>query len=294
MKIQKIFLLPLAVILVVLCTACSRSDKSVDDTVNHRVIHEKAIRLVDDKQRQEWEIPLAKLLSNVQVPYGEHGEIMGYQAAVDPNAPSIPACYTCGLLDITSDGVPELLVHPLGYGGSAGNATYFIYDIYSGKELGSIDGGHEGAWCVYYDTEADEYCLIGQYWWRYGWPERDRFIKKVKYDAELQQYTEDDYFRTYHAVDVVWEETTDTDSSQSVEWAEGYSRTTFYLYSEKVSMDTYYAEYDRFVKTYIRIPETELVLFYWDDISDDEDSYEEKGRKMARALVNSEQAFILP
>ncbi len=293
-KIKKLFLPILASILCVLCVACNRSARSVDDTANRSVIHGKTFHFANDRQRQEWEEPLAKLLSNVLVPYGEHGEIMGTQAAIDPNAPSIPASYTCGLLDITGDGVPELLVHPLGYGGSAGNATYFIYDIYSGQELGSIDGGHEGAWCVYYDTEAEGLQLIGQYWWRYGWPERDRFIKKVKYDPELQQYTEDAYFRTYHVIDAVWEEAADADPNQSVGWVESYPSTTFYLHGQEVSMDDYYTEYDRFVKTCIRIPETELVLFYWDDVSDDEDSYEEKGRKMAHALISSEQEFIQP
>ena len=57
-------------------------------------------------------------------------------------------------------------------------------------------------------------------------------------------------------------------------------------------MDDYYAEYNCFVTKYIRIPETELVLFSWDEVSNDEDDYITKGEKMAEALITSKQKFI--
>ena len=85
-------------------------DVDINQETAKYIIKGKEIVFVDDELKKEWKEPLAKLLSNVLVPYGEHGEIMGYEAAVDPNAPTIPGSLECGLLDITRDGIPGLSV----------------------------------------------------------------------------------------------------------------------------------------------------------------------------------------
>ena len=75
-------------------------------------------------------------------------------------------------------------------------------------------------------------------------------------------------------------------------WLENYPNTTYGVNNQAVYLDDYYAEYDWFVQNCIRIPETELLLFSWDDVSDDEDDYITKGEKMAHALISSSQQFI--
>ena len=57
-------------------------------------------------------------------------------------------------------------------------------------------------------------------------------------------------------------------------------------------MDDYYEEYDWFIQNCIRIPETELILIDWDDVTEDGDDYVTKGEKMAQALITSSQMFI--
>lgn len=265
------------------------------DTVTKRIIKDKEIFFVNDELKEDWKEPLSKLLSNVLVPYGEHGEIMGYEAAVDPNAPTIPACYECGLLDITRDGVPELLIYPLGYFGSSGTATYFIYDIFTGEKLGSIGGGISESWCEYYYSETDEIKLVGQYWLRGGWEERDRYILTTAYYEEYGEFHGSSYLHTYHRIageqtDIVDEDP--DDMYYTATWIESYPETLYYIEGKEVYLDDYYEEYDWFIQNCIRIPETELVLIDWDDVTDDEDDYVTRGSKMAQALITSKQRFI--
>jgi len=261
------------------------------------IIGGKEIFFVDDDTKKEWKAPLAKLLSNVLVPYGEGGDILGYEASVDPNAPVIPQSYRCGLLDITQDGVPELLVHPFGYHGSSGTSTYFVYNIYSGQKLGEIDGGSGESWCYYYYTETDELNLIGQYWLRCGWDWRDRYMTKVYYEDSVGECMEAVYLHTAHAINGEETDIVDEDPDDmfyTATWVESYPETTYYRYGQEVYLDDYYAEYDWFLQKCIRIPETELVLINWDDISDADDDYSTKGSKMADALISSDQEFIQP
>ena len=251
---------------------------------------------VSDEAKQEWKEPLAKLLSNVLIPYGENGDIMGYKATADPHAPAIPQCYRCGLLDVTMDGVPELLVHPFGYFGSSGTETYFVYNIYSGQKLGEIDGGNGQSWCVYYDTENDDLDLVGQYWLRGGWAWRDRYITKVFYDESTMECSEVQHFHTSHEIAGEKTDIVDQDPDDmfyTATWVESYPSTTYYVHGKEVYLDDYYAEYGHFIKTCIRIPETELLMFGWDQVAEGEEDYAVKGAKMAEALITSEQEFVL-
>ena len=307
MKKQRIKLIALILLSMVILSfvGCTQKENDIDSDsdINARAsvpnckINGREFYFVSDEVKQEWKEPLAKLLSNVLIPYGEHGEILGYEATIDPKAPVIPQCYECGLLDITMDGVPELLVHPFGYFGSSGTATYFVYNIYSGQKLGEIDGGNGQSWCLYYNTEYDSVDLIGQYWLRGGWAWRDRYITEVYYDESIMECFEAQQFRTSHEItgeqtDIVDEDP--DDMFYTATWSESYPSTTYYVNRQEVYLDDYYAEYNHFVKTCIRIPETELILISWDDVSGDEDDYTTKGAKMAEALVTSEQEFILP
>ena len=254
------------------------------------VVGGKAYDFVGDEVKKEWEEPLARLLSNVYLPYGENGDILGYEATVDPHAPVIPQSYACGLFDVTGDGVPELLVYPLGYGGSSGNATYFVYNFYSGQKLGEIDGGNAQSLCLYHDTEKGDTDIFGRYWLRGGWAYRGRYITEVTYDEMLMECFQSTYLSTSH--DVEQEETVDEDGEMMID--EIYSNTEYYVYGKEVSIDDYYAEYDSFSVRYVRIPETELVTVRWSDVTEDADDYVTRGQKMARALLQTDQAFLAP
>ena len=300
--IMKSFWAILSVCILLSFIGC-RSDGSASGGSNDEAssadfaVHGRAFHFVSDEAKQEWKEPLAKLLSNVLMPYSEHGEILGYEATIDPHAPAIPQCYQCGLLDVTLDGVPELLVYPFGYFGSSGTATYYVYDIYTGQRLGDINGGYDQSWCVYYDMEYDTLELVGQYWLRGGWAWRDRYITEVTYIEATMECFEMQRFRTSHEIageqrDIV--DDNPDDGYYTATWVESYPDTTYYLNSQKVYLDDYYAMYNHFIRMYIRIPQTELIMISWSDISDDGDDYTTKGAKMAEALVRSEQEFVLP
>lgn len=261
--------------------ACTRSETAPRDPVGC-VINGTEISFVGEPVKKTWEEPLVRLLTKSLTAESEDG-FFDARSILDSENSIVPPGYCYGLLDVTTDGVPELLIHPYGYGGSAGNATYFIFDIHSQQCLGSIDGGQDGTWCTYLHKETGELTWMARFWWRYGWAERERFIKKLEYDPALQQYTDAKYLCIYHGVE----------SGLADSAADCVTESRFYLSGQEVFMEEYYAEYDRFLQNWIPVPETELVLFGWGDVSSIEDSGQTKAKKMAQALIGSEQEFIL-
>ena len=248
------------------------------------VVNGSRIWFADEQQRQAWQQPLAELLSRVS----EWDDRADFEEILDPDAPALPQSYRCGLLDVTGDQTPELLVHPRGFHGSSGTATYFVYDLYSGQKLGELDGGNGQSWCVYYEVASGQLRLMGQYWLRGGWTWRERYLNEAVYDAATGECREVSYLRTEH--EIAWAEMDADAAAEGV--AEAYPATAYYVYGKAVCLDEYYAEYEQFLQAFVRIPETELVLIDWSDVTDEGDDAFAKGEKMAEALLGSGQAFI--
>lgn len=263
------------------------TNKQTNETLNFSIINGKTLYFQDQKDIAPLRDSLEKLLANETRPIYDdtaRGELMGYEA-YDPHATSVMAGYSCGLFDATGDGVPELLVHPMGYFGSSGTATYFIYDIATGDKLGSIDGGNGELWCVYYNTETDELCTVGRYWLRFGWPSRTRFISTLEYDKQNNQCYERVYLSTKHDV----EHETEGDNIYEI-----YPNTDYYVYGDKVSIDDYYDELDCFTASVIPLLETQLQMIPWNSVCEDNDDRFVRAEKMADALVSSSQKFVTP
>ncbi len=298
-RIKRILLVVLTIGIIISIGGCASLPRKADggdpNGIPDCIVNGKEIYFIDDEAKIEWTEPLAKLLANVLVAYGEHGEIMGYEAAVDSDAPAIPEFYECGLMDFTGDGIPELLVNPIGYFGSSGVITYFAYDIYSGERIGFIDGGFNQSWCLYYYLEDDSIATIGQYWLRGGWSWRGKYLTKISFNTDVMEYCEEIMLRSAHDVDAVQvEDIYDEEIGEYIEaWEEIYPDTKYFCGIDEVSIDTYFAEYDHFARNYFRIPETEIVFFCWEDVSSKNDGYIVRGEKMAKALVTSEQEFII-
>ena len=279
--------------------ACSENETAVEEVTNktfdlsgdvdYCVVDGYRLWYLPDRELEALREDLVELLSNPTVAYYEDGSLMGYKP-VDPDRPYIHGGYTCALFDVTMDGIPELLVVPDGYNGSSGMVQYFAYDIESGEEVGSLWGGHDSSWCMYFDTEENTLRGVGQFWWRYGWPERDRYIMTVGWSEEQSKYVSKTYLEMYHTVnreklegekdsygDDVYTETTET---------------RFYVHNDEVGMDDYYYHYDSFVRDNVRINETALSILHWSDVCDREEGYAEKAEKMADALLSTGQRFI--
>ena len=288
MTIKKGLSAILAVLLCLSAAGCARGkvDREIKpaDTKekNLCIIDGKEIHFADDTAKQAWKDALIPLLKASMDAEREYGMFVDSDMILNQKKPVVPPSHTCGLLDVNLDGTPELLFHPNGFGGSAGNITYFAFDLATGKCIGSFDGGYKDSWCLYYDTETETVQWIGQYWWRYGWSERDRFVSTLAYDSADGQYKSQSYLRTYLMIDPAL--------------GDGYGDPTarYFVRDEEVQMDTFYGAHDAFRNTFIRIPETALTLLRWEDVSEEDDSPAEAARKMAEALIGTEQAFMVP
>lgn len=246
-------------------------------------INGETVYFVSEREERSWEKPLTALMEEAFRLLEERSAVSEMDACLSEDCAAIAAGYACGLLDVTRDGVPELLIHPFGYFGSSGSVNYFIYDIYTGDRLGDIRGGMEESWCVYYDTQAARWDLVGQYWLRIGWSGRERYIETVTCDADTGEYSSSVYLHTSHQIGMT------PDFS-----AECYPDTVYEIGTEGATMDDYYTEYHRFVRNRVRIPETELQVFRWSEVAQEEDSPEVRYEKMVQALIGSTQKFPKP
>ena len=244
----------------------------------YTVIHGRRLSFVSEADKQSWIPALAELLE-ASLAAKASGEFADEEEVLEHSA--VPDSSDCALFDVNGDGVAELLLFPRGYGGSAGNATYFAFDIRTKACIGRLDGGHDGAWCMYYHTPTDKTHAIGQFWWRYGWDQRDRFVKTIDQSGADGLYTDIPYLEILLTAEG--------------EMSDGGDPTARYrVGGQAVSMDEFYTAYDAFLTEYVRIPETELVLLSWEDVAGEGNSPSELAARMAQALVSSKQAFLLP
>lgn len=253
---------------------------------------------VTDDQKREWRSALASLLNNEKTPVYEKGEgLVGY-TYLYPDRPCIETGYQLALFDFNADGMPELLVN-VG-GGSAGNAFYYVYDVMSGEEIGTLDGGHDNSWCIYFNQSTGKFEAIGQFEWRSGWMGKIRFVNKAMITNTMawdEAYLhETSLMCAYYDIDAAEVELTDEEIAEGVHasWEEIYPGVRFWVNGDSASIGTYFNAQDEFTENYIRISETGIQLIDWDDVISEEDNVAVKAEKMAEALIISNQKFILP
>lgn len=282
--------LTLTALICLACVACGQEA----DVQDHTHVYGTTVYFVTDEQKQDWEAPLAALLSNVEDPYQERGENRDVTSSVDPDAPTTPPSHYCGLFDVTADGVPELMLFPYGGGGSAGNALYYVYDIFSGEQIGCLEGGFDKSWCYYYHPDMQAFTAFGQYSWRIGWSGRERYIAVPEYNNEREKYDIRIYLYAYYEIagEVVDPQPSEEQGIFTGTWIESYPGTIYEIYGHKATLDEYYTEYQRLTEEYVRIPETALCLLSWSDVCGQEEDAAVRGSQMARALLQTEQKFI--
>lgn len=243
-------------------TSCHTPAPETDGTETERA-PEEYITFVLDAEKNEWKDYLVDFIVNTQNP----GDVIGF-----------------ALMDINVDGVPEIWkAHA---GGSMMNTFYLIYDLKSGKEIGSYNAGaYEdrsfGCFVTYYNIHDDTYKLVSEGNHRFGWMEETEFVDGFVFDAEQERYERSRMFSIY--------------TEQITEMIDGkveylYTDYSYYVSGEEVGKEGYCSALDSFYAQNARIDATEFVLVRIDRgesvISNAE------AEEIAEALITSEQKFI--
>ena len=213
------------------------------------------------------------------------------EAAVDKLIKGKPADessaepYALALFDLNCDGTPELISAEAG--GSSGGVLYAAYDIKTGELVSEFTGGifhgdQSDAWCVYYHVESGECKNIGRFTTSGGSDILNSQISELVYDADNDKYSQNSLF----SIDYEIEEEIKDDGT-IVE--KGTSAKHFFG-NESVSAAEYNDQYDLFVSSYIRIPETGMKLIKWADV-EDKGNNDKSAENMVDALLASGQKF---
>ena len=256
------------------------------------------VELYPEEDRASWREPLIKLLANACVPVREENGDGEDYLPPDPNSPSIGHGYSVGLFDFDFDGVPEVVVDH--GGGSAGNASYGVYDLMTGEELCHLDGGHNQIFGVYFNRDTGEYEVILRYQWRNGWMGRSTFITRVEH-GEAADFSGKALKQTnlivasYHINALTTEPTEEqTDQGISGDWIEYCSGVSFYVNGKETTVDEYLNECARRDTYCMLIPETCMQEVSWSDVTADGDDATTRATKMADALLSSGQRYVKP
>ncbi len=229
------------------------------------------VSFISDKEISLWREPLEALLVNARDMASEDEDV-----PTNPHLPTIYKGYDCGLLDVNFDGTPEVIIN-LG-GGSAGNAYYNVYDLYTGADLGSFDGGMNESWIVTYHLSDHTFAYRGDYQWREGAGLDHIFYATILYDQERQIYM----------TDILSQKTVVTSG-----WTDDPPTYHYYSMDKKVTEDVYQQAMNEDKGNYYPIDGTAMITLSWWDLETDEDTYETLAKKMTDALLATGQKFIL-
>lgn len=273
----------LALLICALCILCCVLLRIEDDETpaSPYVINGTSISFLSEDKLAELREPLVKLLANKEQPIDTDDLLGGFEfEAPDPESPSIVDGYGCGLLDVTGDGTPELLVFPVGFGGSSGAQTYYAYDILTGTKLTEISTGY-GTLCNYYVKDANSFVLVNSHTIRCGTLYTDYYLSARFYGGSIDNATlEVDIMERHFGTD---DFTYERSEAEKVE---------YYVNDVRVCWADYQTELERFGRNYIMIPETEFKTVSWNGI-DDEDRFV-WAEIIADALLSTGQRFIVP
>ena len=253
-------------------TGCG--NKKDDDKELGLMIGGKSFYYLSDDKLASYKETVTKLLENER-PSEYDVDFDGNTTPPYSDRPSIEEGYSCALFDVTGDGVPELFVSLIGFSGSSGNATYNIYDIISGKLLGSISCAMDSTLCVYYNTETDAFFRVDNFWLQGGIDCQMGYITTLEYDSVKDEYFYKPYLNIIHDI-----------SPEIV-------KTEFYSGDKQLTQGAYYTKLEYLTQNCIRLPETEIQIFYWSDIAESTDDNATRAQKMADALFSSGQRFLV-
>lgn len=279
-KYKRMICACLAAVELFLFVSCSKGGKTLRAGDFCRIGGEYLYFLANE-ELDDLREPLIKLLANRKEMYYQDGADVQF-IPPDPDSPSIAYGYRCGLFDFTGDGIPELAVEPHGYSGSSGATEYWIYDIYTGDQIAEIHTG-EGSICLYYSIKHDSVAIINAYTTQCGYSEPSKATVSEVFDFASGEFVED--FRMNESSLMHHENGMDSPLVTEIRYS---------VNGETVDWHGYHSQVEHFIANYIRIPETELRLIDWSDVSENGAGRFVRAEKMADALIGSAQKYIIP
>ena len=280
-------------------TAESEQDAQVETRIEYiyELKYEK-VEFLPESAKEAWREPLIKLLANacVMVNDGEDGVNF---LPPNPDLPSVAYGVSVGLFDFDLDGVPEVIVNQ--GGGSSGNAFYTVYDLMTGEELGSMDGGMGQIFCHYYNRENGKYEIYISYCWRMGWMGYtscvNRILAGVSTAGEGKIIRERPYLSANYSIDAVAIPSAEEDMAGGGDfWISDQfvDHVDLYVNGEAALPDDYMAEQVSFTWDCVMIRETNFQSIPWYDVCETNDSAEVRAEKMVNALLGLDQKFLAP
>ncbi len=237
----------------------------------------REVVFLSQREKQKWIEPLVERLSTMKPMAGERslpGETddrIDYGLAV-------------GLFDMDLDGTPELMMY-VG-GGSSGISNVNVYDLYTGEYLGMVDGG----WSVYWDTERGTPEVLSRCSLRWGTAGWSFYVDRaVMTQADGQRtVTSEEWLSVHYTLEQIRLPSEDGE----LLFEDVCTGATFRVDGEEVHLDQFPTAYYAFADGRLRLPETDLTFHWWSHVCDGEEDAEARARKMAEALVSSEQQFV--
>lgn len=281
-----------AVLLALSLGSCSASDASdAPRPAPSGISGEQVVMpyfFIPQDEVEGWREPLMKLLLNTESRIDSEGEGVEY-VAPNPNEPAIPYGHYYALFQVNGDDTPELLVD-LG-GGTAGNAFYEAYDIYTGECVGQLSGGcNEDSWCYYYHAEDGTLGAIEHTRLRLGWAGAiDGCYMMVYKNGGLE---DGGYLGISYEHRILNDKLFDSNGSlvvntETVVW-------DINACGVEIDIERYIDARIELERTWIRIPETTMRVCSTFEFASGEDVDPKKSREeqIVDQLLNGEQRFL--
>jgi hypothetical protein len=258
-------------------TVDTSADTTVDTSADTYVIGNKTLSFVSEDEKAGWRDPLVALLTKIQ--------------ETDEEISFVIRGYSVSLMDVTHDGVPEVLVN---YGGgSMLNATVEVYDLYSGEAIGWLEIGRNMTVQYYYHAETDDCRLVTTFAWRAGGDNYSYHTQRITYDEESRELAAKticgaEYYRDMRlpTEDAEGEDATSPDEWQLYAcWVDG----------ETATLGEYMGAVSEFADGYVLIPDTRLQEISWSDLDGygtERDLPSPMAMQMTDALLGTEQKHI--
>lgn len=277
----KALILSLATVLILSLSACSAPTDGTEppDNTEYRIEYID-LDFVTDADKEAWRQPLIALLSKLHVGF--------YTVELDPDAEAPEDRYEMrvggsyiALMDLNSDGIPEVLE------GYSGRVPYYVaYDLMSGETIGDLSAS---GWCCYFNTDSGVFEAYSTSFSQMGVSASSVQLLKAEYsaDASIGDTVKD--LTLFSFSEIMDQNVTITlDDGRQIS---GYS-TVYEVNGNKSDMFGYYSAMTEFLTTHVLIPGTRISPIVWDDVSSDEEAQEIRAKKMADALLSSDQKFI--